>query len=101
MLRALLRASDPGTMRADAEFAVAEEPEWSVRRDIALRELAEAHLREGDLGEARRCFAESTAQAAAVGNVEPAIVSESELAVLTMDRGDWIRPPTTCRSHST
>ena len=89
MLRALMCAKGPEAMLGDASFAVAQEGEWSPWRDTALCELAEAHLLMGNIDEARTRFAESSAFAATMGNTEPLVVSESELALLAMDRGDW------------
>ena len=89
MLRALMCAAGPGQMAADASFAVAQEPPWSPWRDTALCLSAEAHLLSGDVDQAGALFAESSAAAAAAGNPDVIVVSESELAVLAMDRGRW------------
>ena len=89
MLRALMCAVGPGQMAADASFAVAQEPPWSPWRDTALCLSAEAHLLSGDVDQAGALFAESSAAAAAAGNPDVIVVSESELAVLAMDRGRW------------
>jgi LuxR family transcriptional regulator, maltose regulon positive regulatory protein len=89
MLRAAMCAAGPGQMVADASFAVAREPPWSPWREIAVCLCAEAHLLSGDAGQAGALFTESSAVAAAAGNPDVIVVSESELAVLAMDGGRW------------
>jgi LuxR family transcriptional regulator, maltose regulon positive regulatory protein len=89
MLRAVMCASGPEQAVADASFAVDQEPPWSAWRDIAVCLCAEAHLLSGDVGQAGALFAESSAAAAAAGNPDVIVVSESELAVLAMDGGRW------------
>jgi LuxR family transcriptional regulator, maltose regulon positive regulatory protein len=89
MLRAAMCAAGPEQAVADASFAVAREPPWSPWREIAVCLCAEAHLLSGDAGQAGALFAESSAVAAAAGNPDVIVVSESELAVLAMDGGRW------------
>jgi LuxR family transcriptional regulator, maltose regulon positive regulatory protein len=89
MLRAVMCASGPESMMADATFAVAQEPAWSEWRHTALVLLAEAHLLAGHLDKARAVFVESSAAAATMSNPDSVVNSESELALLAMDRGDW------------
>jgi LuxR family transcriptional regulator, maltose regulon positive regulatory protein len=89
MLRALMCAAGPEQAVADARFAVAREPPWSPWRDTALCLCAEAHLLTGDVDRAGALFAESSAVAAAACNLDAVILSESELALLAMDRGRW------------
>jgi len=60
-----------------------------LRADRRLGLLAEAHLLAGHLGQARSLFAETSMVAAAAGNHESVISSESQLASLAADRGDW------------
>jgi LuxR family maltose regulon positive regulatory protein len=86
MVRAAMCAAGPESMLADAAFAVAREPAWSPWRADALLWLGEASLLAGNLGKARRSLAE--ASAAAAGNADAMVLSESELALLDMDRGD-------------
>ena len=88
-LRAGMCAGGPEAMMADAGFAVAEEPVWSLWRDSALWTLAEAHLLAGRLGEARGLFAEASAAAAGMSNWHMIPVCESQLAWLAMDGGEW------------
>jgi LuxR family maltose regulon positive regulatory protein len=73
----------------DATLAVTEEPPWSPWRDQALCMSAEAHLLVGEVEQAVALFAESSALAATTGDSDATIVSESELALLAMDRGRW------------
>jgi LuxR family maltose regulon positive regulatory protein len=89
MLRALMCAGGPEQAVADASFAVAQEPPWSAWRDTALCLCAEAHLLTGDVDQAGALFAESSTVAAAAGNPDAVVLSESELALLAMDRGRW------------
>jgi LuxR family maltose regulon positive regulatory protein len=89
MLRAAMCPSGPAPMMADATFAVAQEPAWSPFRGSALWALGEAHLLAGDVGQASRLLAEASAAAATSGNADIAVLCESELAWLAMDRGDW------------
>jgi LuxR family transcriptional regulator, maltose regulon positive regulatory protein len=89
MLRSIMCAAGPEQAMTDASFAVAHEPPWSPWRDTALGLCAEAHLLTGDLDRAAALFAESCAQAATAGNPSTVALSESELALLAMDRGQW------------
>jgi LuxR family maltose regulon positive regulatory protein len=88
-LRAIMCASGVDQMLRDAAFAVSQEPSWSGWRDHALWTLAEAHLLEGDTDQATTYFAESISTAVQHGQVDVVILSESSLARLAMDRGDW------------
>ena len=72
----------------DARLAVRQEPPWSWR-DQALCLYAEAHLLTGDVDQAAAMFAESAALAATLGNTDVFVLSQSEIAVLAMDRGRW------------
>jgi LuxR family transcriptional regulator, maltose regulon positive regulatory protein len=89
MLRAAMCASGPEPMMADASVAVAQEPAWSEWRHTALVLLAEAHLLAGHIDEARAVFVEASTAAATMSNADSIVISESELALLAMDRGDW------------
>ena len=89
MLRAFMCAAGHEQAMADASFAVTAEPPWSVWRDQALCACAEAHLLTGDVDRAAALFAESSAAAARYSNADMRILSESELALLAMDRGRW------------
>ena len=66
-----------------------EERPWSPWRDQALCLSAEAHLLVGEVEEAVALFAESSALAATTGDTDATILSESELALVDMDRGRW------------
>jgi LuxR family maltose regulon positive regulatory protein len=89
MLRGVMCATSPEAMLHDATFAVAQERPGSPWRDTALWELAEALLLVGRVDEARARFVESSTCAAAMDNSDSLISSESQLALLAMDRGDW------------
>ena len=91
MLRAGTCADGPERALTDATFAVAHEPPWSPWRDTALCLCAEAHLLTGQVEEARAEFAESSAVAARLSNVDSLVLCESELALLDMDGGRWVR----------
>jgi LuxR family maltose regulon positive regulatory protein len=89
MLRAGMCPAGPEAMMADAAFAVAQEPAWSPYRGDALWALGEAHLLAGHLDQARSLLAEASTAAAATGYADVAVMCESQLAWLAMDRGDW------------
>ncbi len=89
MLRSIMCASGPDQAMTDAVFGVAHELPWSPWRDQALVLCAEAHLLRGDLDRAAALFAESSALAATMSNTDTLVLSESELAFLAMDRGQW------------
>jgi LuxR family maltose regulon positive regulatory protein len=89
MLRTFMCPAGPDQAMADASLAVAQEPPWSPWRDQALAVSAEAHLLTGDMDRAAALFTESATLAAARTNGDSLVLSESELAVLAMDRGRW------------
>jgi len=89
MLRSIMCPEGPAQALADASFAVAAEPVWSVWRDTALCMSAEAHLLIGDRDRAGELFAETISQALTSGNVDTIALSEAELAMLAMDRNAW------------
>ena len=76
-------------MLSDASLAVAQEPTWGPRRDLAVCTLAEAHLLTGDVDQAAALFVEASATAAINGNADNLVESEAVLATLEMDRGRW------------
>ena len=88
MLRATMCPNGPQSMLADASLALAEEPPWSPRRSTVLCLLAEAHLLLGDVDEARDLFDEASTACTPVGSHNILIVSQAELALLALDRGD-------------
>jgi LuxR family maltose regulon positive regulatory protein len=90
MLLALMCRAGPQRMLRDASLAVAREPSWSPWRDTALLLCGEAHLLIGDQERAAAVFAETSALAAEMCNTDSFVVSESELALLAMDRGRWV-----------
>ena len=75
-------------MLADATLAQAQEPPWSSRRPNVLWLLAEAHLLLGDVDEARDLFDEASTASIRVGIRNILIASQSELALLALDRAD-------------
>ena len=89
MLRAVMCAAGPKQMMTDAALAVAQEQQWSPWRDTALCLSAEAHLLTGDVDRAHVLFAETCTVGAALGNAGSIVESESELALMAMDRGRW------------
>lgn len=90
MFRAVMCPAGPEQMLADAGFAVAQELPWSPWRDTALWLCAEAHLLAGDADRAAALFAESATSAEAMSNADSLVLSESQLALLAMDRGRWV-----------
>jgi LuxR family transcriptional regulator, maltose regulon positive regulatory protein len=89
MFRAAMCAAGPEQAMIDASLAVAQEPPWSVWRDQALWLYATAHLLTGDVDRAGVLFAEARAAAAVYSNAEMLVLSDSDLALLAMDRGRW------------
>ena len=82
-------AAGPEQMMSEASIAVAQEPPWSPWRDTALYLNAEAHLLTGNVDQACALFAESSSVAATNSNADCLVLSESELALVAMDRGRW------------
>jgi LuxR family maltose regulon positive regulatory protein len=89
MLQAVLCASGPEQMMADAAIAVAQEPASSAWHPEALWALSEAHLLAGHLDEARSVFTEALTAAVQKGNTDTIVLCNSQLALLAIDRGDW------------
>jgi LuxR family maltose regulon positive regulatory protein len=89
MLRSIMCPAGPEQAMTDATLAVTEEPPWSPWRDQALCLSAEAHLLVGEVEQAVALFTESSAVAATTGISDATIVSESEVALVAMDRGRW------------
>jgi LuxR family maltose regulon positive regulatory protein len=89
MLRATMCPDGPEQVMADASLAVAQEPPWSPWRDQALCLLGEAHLLAGEIDMADARFAETSTVAEKLGNADTLVLSESERAVVAMDRGRW------------
>ncbi len=89
MLRAVMCAAGPEQMLTEASIAVAQEPAWSPWRDTALYLNGEALLLAGNVDEACAMFAESSSVAATNANADCLVLSESELALVAMERGRW------------
>ncbi len=89
MLRTALCPAGPEQAVTDATFAVAQEPPWSPWRDQALGLAGEAYLLTGETERARTAFEESSAVSKGAGNSDAFVISESERALLAMDRGLW------------
>nr|WP_281496909.1 LuxR C-terminal-related transcriptional regulator [Ornithinimicrobium sp. F0845] len=80
----------PERVLVDAQYAVANEPDWSPWRDQALHLLGSAWLLVGDTAAAREAFAASSAYALEMGNTDSVLLSEAELAILAIDEGRWV-----------
>ncbi|MFC5266073.1 LuxR C-terminal-related transcriptional regulator [Kribbella qitaiheensis] len=89
MLRAVMCASGPEQMMADADVAIAQEPKWSPWLDTAVLLSAHAQLLAADLDEARVLFVEAVSIGATLGNTDTVVDGEAELALLAMDHGRW------------
>jgi LuxR family maltose regulon positive regulatory protein len=89
MLRSIMCPDGPEQAMADATLAVTEEPSWSPWRDQALAICGEASLLEGEVEQAVARFKESSVMAATSGGSDATILSDSELALVAMDRGRW------------
>jgi LuxR family maltose regulon positive regulatory protein len=89
MLRAVMCASGPDQMMADANVARSQEPAWSPWRDTALVLAGHAHLLAGNEDEAAALFAETITVGANLGNTDNVVDAAAELALLAMDHGRW------------
>ncbi|TRW45709.1 LuxR family transcriptional regulator [Georgenia yuyongxinii] len=89
MLRAVMCASGPEQMMADASSATAQEPPWSPWRDTALVLAAHAHLLAGHENAAAALFAETITIGTSLGNTDTVVDSAAELALIAMDQGRW------------
>jgi len=89
MLRTILCPAGPEQAIADASLAYAQEPAWSVWRDHAPCLCGEAHLLAGDVDRAAAFFKEAADAPATPSNTDPRVLSQSELAFMAMDRGQW------------
>ena len=89
MLRAGMCAAGPERAMTDARLAVEQEEPWSAWRDLALYLSGEAQLLAGNRDRASALFEESADVAEKQDNAEVLVLSESELALLDMDRGRW------------
>jgi LuxR family maltose regulon positive regulatory protein len=88
MLRAVMCASGPEQMMADASVAMDQEPPWSPWRDLALLLAGHAHLLAGDEDEAAALFAETITVGEGEGS-DNVVDAAAELALLAIDRGRW------------
>jgi LuxR family transcriptional regulator, maltose regulon positive regulatory protein len=89
MLRAVMCASGPEQMMADANVAMEQEPAWSPWRDTAVVLAAHAYLLAGDQDQAAALFAEGVSVGRSIGNTDTVVDGEAELALLATDRGRW------------
>ncbi|MRK01877.1 LuxR family transcriptional regulator [Aeromicrobium sp. S22] len=88
VLRAMMCSEGHEQMVADAELASGDE-EWSVWRPSALCVLAEARLLAGEPARAEMLFEDATRVGLAMGDSVPVALSESGLALISMDDGRW------------
>ena len=91
MVRAAMAAHGHERVVADAAYALEHEPATSPWRDQALHLWGSARLLVDDADGARAAFAEAVEVAALMDNPDSIILSEPELALLAIDRGDWSR----------
>ncbi len=89
MLRAMMCASGPEQMLADATLAVTLEPPWSQWRETAVALEAEARLLIGDLDGAMASLTSVTTAAGSSPNADPRLVAWAEMSLLAIERGDW------------
>jgi LuxR family maltose regulon positive regulatory protein len=89
MLSAVMCASGPEQMMADASFAMAQEPPWSPWRVVALLMAGHAHLLAGDEEAAGMLFAETVTVGASLGNTDDLVDAAANLALLAMNHGRW------------
>ena len=89
MLRSVMCPAGPEQALADGSLAIAQEPAWSPWRTQALSICGEAQLLAGNAELARALFLEAAAVATDTGESDASMISEANLALLAMDRGDW------------
>ena len=91
ILRALLCASGPAVMAADADLAVGSEPPWSPWRDTALWLRGEAHRLADEPEDAVRCFTEAIelSSPARLGGRPPMLMAFVERGLIAVDAGNW------------
>ncbi len=89
MLRSIMCPAGPEQAVADADLALEAEPVWSPWRDTALTIAGETYLLAGDVDMAAELFREAIEAAAGRPNADNVVISQSELALLAMDRGRW------------
>ncbi|WP_345800499.1 LuxR C-terminal-related transcriptional regulator [Microbacterium sp. AZCO] len=90
MIRAAMCVDGPERALADAQYAVQHEPEWSPWRPQALHLLGSAiRLVGGAEEDAAAAFREAIRCAPLVGDPDSVVLSEAELAILAIGRGDW------------
>lgn len=89
MVRVASAANGMDRLTRDAEYALRHEPASSPWRDQAMHLWGIACVLRGDDDTARRAFAEAIELSAVTGNVDNDILSEPELALLAIDKGDW------------
>lgn len=89
MVRAAMAAHGHERVVADAAYALEHEPATSPWRDQALHLWGSARLLVDDADGARAAFAEAVEVAVLMDNPDSIILSEPELALLAIERGDW------------
>ena len=94
LVRALLCHRGIAGLRADAELALAELGPSSFWHAPALLFLGIGFLLEGELQRAEEIFADAAEEALGSGAIYAGVVAHSELALLTLDRGDVARAET-------
>lgn len=90
MLRSMMCRGGPDQAASDAAFALSQEPLSSPWRDQAEYLVGEARLLVGDAAAAEELFAESSSLAEAAGNADVQVLSDTERALILMDRGRWV-----------
>jgi LuxR family maltose regulon positive regulatory protein len=89
MVRAAMMRSGLERALADAELAVALEPATSPWRDQALQILGNLATLAGRRDEARTTLRDAVTQATLFGNNDSVLLSETDLALLSIDDGSW------------
>ncbi|WP_194409545.1 LuxR family transcriptional regulator [Microbacterium cremeum] len=89
MVRAAMCVDGYESAAEDASYAIEHEPASSPWRDQALHLWGSVRLLADDAAGARAAFEEAVEVATVMGNPDTVILSEPELALLAIDRGDW------------
>ena len=88
LLRALMCPAGVDQMRADAEFALASEPQWSPWRPSAVALLGFAHVLAGEERRAEEMLADTVREARRLEDHGAWSVAQTQLALYALERGE-------------
>ena len=88
LLRAIMCPAGGDQMRADAEFALASEPQWSPWRASAVALLGFAHVLAGEDRRAEAILADAVREARRLEDHGAWSVAQTQLALYALERGE-------------